>query len=169
VRLTPLAVTTDLCVLGPGLPDEPVQLARDCVVRVVDTSSAPGFWDVNFGTFTPFLAAVVALVGVWLTLRQRGRMDRSDELWKRMSWALDHASSSEQARQLTGLRGLNQFVRSSRSPSGAPERKPDNTLWGSQGSRFTLSPADIELLEGVARSALDATMTRRQQNGGDRG
>ncbi len=144
-------VTSEPCPVSSAVPGGQLQLAQDCILQVVGPSASPGFWDVNVGTFAPLVAALLALGGVAVTVWQRHRAERSDELWKRMSWAIDHASSDEDSRRVTGLRALNQFVKRSGT------------------SQFRLTAADLELCEGVARSALEATIARRDEEGAANG
>jgi hypothetical protein len=161
--LTPAATTTPAyCTLYVEPQTDRLEWAQYCLTRVPEMAAKSGFWDVNIGTFTPFLAALLALFGVGITLWQRHRTDRSDELWKRMSWAIDHAASSDPGRQEAGLNALNLFLRANEvlvAPDG--KRTPRTTLWGAQGSSFTLSPSDIELCELVATAALEDTMSRQ--------
>lgn len=50
----------------------------------------------------PFLAAIVAVVGVYLTIAQKDRNDRRTEWWRRVTWALERTSSGIDAEAETG-------------------------------------------------------------------
>ncbi len=50
----------------------------------------------------PFLAAGVAVVGVYLTVAQKDRSDRRSEWWRRATWALERTVSDSDYEAETG-------------------------------------------------------------------
>ncbi|MCS3789072.1 hypothetical protein HNP11_003264 [Tsukamurella ocularis] len=40
----------------------------------------------------PFIAAALALTGVWLTMRQKERSERRAEWWRRVTWAIERTT-----------------------------------------------------------------------------
>lgn len=42
----------------------------------------------------PFLAAAMALTGVWLTMRQKERSERRAEWWRRVTWAIERTNDA---------------------------------------------------------------------------
>ncbi|WP_173082804.1 hypothetical protein [Phytohabitans rumicis] len=54
----------------------------------------------------PLLAAVIVLVGVALTVRQKARNDRKEQWWKRVQWAADAVASDDERRRCVGMSAL---------------------------------------------------------------
>lgn len=50
----------------------------------------------------PFLAAIVAVVGVYFTVAQKDRSDRRTEWWRRVTWALERTTSENDDEAETG-------------------------------------------------------------------
>ncbi|MEW1882377.1 hypothetical protein AB0O58_22085 [Rhodococcus sp. NPDC080181] len=51
---------------------------------------------------TPFLAAAVAVVGVYFTIAQKDKSDRRTEWWRRATWALERTTSGNDDEAETG-------------------------------------------------------------------
>jgi hypothetical protein len=159
----------DYCVAGPAAGSGPLQVPDDCFVRIVDTSASVGLWGIDPSTLATLIVGFLALLGVGATLWQRHRAERSDERWRRMSWAIDHASSGEKGRGMTGMRVLLQFI-TENGPS--VDSLPAARRRGQRkraNSRYRLSTTDLRLCKDVAGSALAATRERWDQGGEARG
>jgi hypothetical protein len=58
----------------------------------------------------PVLAAIVVLVGVLLTIRQKERTDRKEQWWKRVQWAADAVASADELRRCVGMSALTALI-----------------------------------------------------------
>ena len=61
----------------------------------------------------PLAAAILVLVGVLFTIRQRDRADRKEQWWKRVEWAAAAVASDEERRRCMGMSMLTALVAAS--------------------------------------------------------
>jgi hypothetical protein len=54
----------------------------------------------------PLVAALLVLFGVWLTVRQKDRVDHKEQWWQRVQWSADLVMSRDENRQLIGMSAL---------------------------------------------------------------
>jgi hypothetical protein len=64
------------------------------------TNQVDPFLVLAIGAAVPLGAAILALVGVGLTVLQKNHIDRRDAWWKRVQWALDALDGPEEQRRI---------------------------------------------------------------------
>jgi hypothetical protein len=72
--------------------------------------SAATWMDTLTRTVPPFLAALLVLIGVLLTIRQKDRNDHKEQWWKRVQWAADAVASADERRQFVGMSALTALI-----------------------------------------------------------
>ncbi|MFI7588343.1 hypothetical protein ACIB24_14840 [Spongisporangium articulatum] len=55
------------------------------------------------GPLAVLTAAIIALLGVGATVRQKSKTDRREQWWKRAEWSLDQIFHTDEARQRVGF------------------------------------------------------------------
>jgi hypothetical protein len=115
----------------PGYLDD----YRDCLADQISSTATP--WAFTMTHAVAILVPVLVLIGVWITVHQRQRADRNDQLWKRMEWAFGEIWSGDDDRKMTALLALESLI-------------SDN---GKAGD-FRLNEFDRKLLNDVSDSAL---------------
>ncbi|PZU04696.1 MAG: hypothetical protein DI630_00850 [Gordonia sp. (in: high G+C Gram-positive bacteria)] len=61
---------------------------------------------------TPFLAAIVAILGVYWTINQKDTSDRRAEWWRRVTWAIERTESEDDAVASIGFMVLGELLES---------------------------------------------------------
>lgn len=59
---------------------------------------------------TPFLAAIVAILGVRWTINQKDISDRRAEWWRRATWAIEHTESADDDKAKVGFLVLEELL-----------------------------------------------------------
>jgi hypothetical protein len=98
----------------PTTPDTRAPLSRPLPASPVDVfvHNAPAAdWQV-WAAFAPVIAAIIAAVIAYFTLRQRRRADNRAEWWRRTQWALDASMSDQPKRAEMGQQAINLLGRS---------------------------------------------------------
>ena len=89
--------------------------------------SATAAWIDWVTRLIPLAAALLVLIGVLLTVRQRDRADRKDQWWKRVEWAAEAVASADERRRCMGMSMLTALV----------------------GASVAVEPDDIGLLQAI--------------------
>lgn len=123
------------CEPGQDSIREAIDNLGSCVAQL---EASP--WAFGWDQLLPIVLALAALIGVGIGVWQQHRASRSDQLWHRMAWAIDHALSADDDVKMAGLLAIERLGN-------------ENEM---KKSGFKLSNIDKQLLDDVSEAALPA-------------
>ncbi|MGG7509367.1 hypothetical protein [Plantibacter sp. YIM 135249] len=133
----------DRCVLDGPTVDAQLQQLATCV----ESSDSADPWQFNLGMLMTIGVAVLALIGVGVTVHQRRRADGNDHLWHRMQWALEQAETGNENARTAGFLVMAKLL----DPSEA------------KAAGYKLSGVDKDLLRVVSQQGLPARPARQEE------
>ena len=72
--------------------------------------AAQSDWLDVISRFAPVFAAVLVLIGVYFTIRQKDRTDRKEQWWKRVQWAADAVMTTDTRHRCIGMSALTALI-----------------------------------------------------------